>query len=1169
MQTMKKIIIPISTLLVSGLSLAQVTPAENYIHTRTYLEPVTTTSSTAKQSEIVQYFDGLGRVKQTINVKSTPLGNDLVSTTPFDVFGRQADTWLPVPMASLNGGIQSGVEGAAQTYHNDNRAFTHKNFESSPLDRVLSQIQPGAIWQAHPVQFNYEANADSDVKKYIASTTWVNGITSTEISVSGAYPAGQLYKNIITDEDENQTVEFKNSKGQVVMVKKIINATESANTYYVYNEYDQLVFVIPPKASVVADVNSVLSDLCYQYKYDNKNRLVEKKIPGKGKEYMVYDKADRLILFQDTKLKEKENKWVITKYDRFGRVIYTGFLTGGERAARQNEIDNLVITESRSTTGFTRNGMTVYYTENYFVNEIPTILSVNYYDTYPQYDFNPVFPGNILGQLTLTENIDTDGFSTERLPVMNLVKNIEDDNWTKNYSYYDRKGRPIGSYSINHLGGRTKIESKLDFSGVIEQKVTIHKRLDTDIDKVITENFTYDSQNRLIVHTHQVGSNPVEFLAQNKYNELAQLESKKIGGIAAASPLQVADFTYNIRGWMTKINNPTNLNGKLFGYEIKYNNPESSNIVTGRFNGNIAEVDWKNSFENVLKRYNYEYDKLNRLKNSFYREPVTGISGNFDEYLTYDLNGNISNLKRTAVPVSQATPTVVDNLDYIYTGNRLDKVIENALNDTGYEGGNNTINYDLNGNMTDMEDKKIHSISYNYLNLSDSYSITQTDIFSGTVSFGLDYLYRADGAKVRKSNISGGGKGKPIKKNITDYLDGFQYSYFETSTCIWCKTAVAYEPEAFIAAKGFDPIDIKPKWILDFVPTAEGFYSFVQNRYIYQYRDHLGNVRVSYTKNEAGGLDIVDVNNYYAFGSNHIGGIKSFIGSYNSYKYNGKELQETGFYDYGARMYMADLGRWGSVDLLSEKMTRHSPYNYAFNNPLRFIDPDGNAPTDDYRVKRNGQFELIRRTKEKYDRLYNWNDTKVIKLSKEFMQNSRQDLEKDDYFKTYKPSETVITFEKSSLSTKQIKNYFYFLAANTEKEWGFNHLTKNGLFSSSSVTIINSNHLDGSVRLSPIFRYLDSGYDLVGSGHSHQMLIYDHPENKHLLKGRYDVINYPSGFNPDGSIDYKLNEGDRTTQENLLENYGDQIKANPWIYIGNPDNRPHFIYYDTNSFRKK
>jgi len=113
--------------------------------------------------------------------------------------------------------------------------------------------------------------------------------------------------------------------------------------------------------------------------------------------------------------------------------------------------------------------------------------------------------------------------------------------------------------------------------------------------------------------------------------------------------------------------------------------------------------------------------------------------------------------------------------------------------------------------------------------------------------------------------------------------------------------------------------------------------------YIYQYRDHLGNARVSFAKNSEGVFEVTDTNNYYPFGLNHIEGMlsSSNFGSYYSYKYNGKELQETGMYDYGARMYMPDLGRWGVVDPLAEKMTRHSPYNYAFSNPINFIDPDG------------------------------------------------------------------------------------------------------------------------------------------------------------------------------------------------------------------------------------
>jgi RHS repeat-associated protein len=67
------------------------------------------------------------------------------------------------------------------------------------------------------------------------------------------------------------------------------------------------------------------------------------------------------------------------------------------------------------------------------------------------------------------------------------------------------------------------------------------------------------------------------------------------------------------------------------------------------------------------------------------------------------------------------------------------------------------------------------------------------------------------------------------------------------------------------------------------------------------------------------------------------------------YKYNGKEWQDElglNFYDYGARNYDPAIGRWMNIDALSEEFSDYSPFVYVFNNPVRHIDPDGNAPED-------------------------------------------------------------------------------------------------------------------------------------------------------------------------------------------------------------------------------
>jgi RHS repeat-associated protein len=70
-------------------------------------------------------------------------------------------------------------------------------------------------------------------------------------------------------------------------------------------------------------------------------------------------------------------------------------------------------------------------------------------------------------------------------------------------------------------------------------------------------------------------------------------------------------------------------------------------------------------------------------------------------------------------------------------------------------------------------------------------------------------------------------------------------------------------------------------------------------------------------------------------------------GTENLYKYNSfEEQKETGWYDYQARYYDPALGRFLQVDPAADLMRRHSPYNYAFDNPIRYIDPDGMMPSE-------------------------------------------------------------------------------------------------------------------------------------------------------------------------------------------------------------------------------
>ncbi len=122
--------------------------------------------------------------------------------------------------------------------------------------------------------------------------------------------------------------------------------------------------------------------------------------------------------------------------------------------------------------------------------------------------------------------------------------------------------------------------------------------------------------------------------------------------------------------------------------------------------------------------------------------------------------------------------------------------------------------------------------------------------------------------------------------------------------------------------------------------------------YVYQYKDHLGNVRLSYADTDNNGIidansEIISEKNYYPFGLKHKGYNNAIIGRDHKYGYGNKEEQDElglDWIDITARNYDPALGRWMNIDPLAEMMRRHSPYNFAFDNPIYFVDPDGMMP---------------------------------------------------------------------------------------------------------------------------------------------------------------------------------------------------------------------------------
>lgn len=906
---------------------------KNYIHTITPLIAVTNVSQITNvddKIEEVTYFDGLGKSIQEVGIRAGGQKQDIKTPLVNDEFGRQTISYLS--HASVTGAVSSYTTNTSlindlnsyyvskypnQLNSGSPNTYSEKRFDKTPLNRVLENGTPGKDWLINPnndndhtTKFEYNSNTTGEV--YSIFYTGVG----QPLSIEYFYEEAQLFKNTVKNENWKSTDGKVNTKDVFTdkMGKKIaefsyINESSTLKilkTYYVYDNSGNLVYVLTPKlftnlGSDVIITTTHLNNLAFQYKYDSYNRQIEQKVPGKKQwEYMVYDQLDRPILTQDKNLRNS-GKWLFIKYDAFGRTVYTGLYTSAlDRTDLQAAVDsyisgnssNLSNIESRTSSVSNIGGVSINYSNNAYPITGLEILTVNYYDDYNFTDSDkPATPSSILGQTVTTR---TKGLSTS-----NWAKTIGNLSWSKNYSYYDEKGRSIYVYEKNYLGGYTDNKIKLDFSGKVENSTTEHKRLSSSSVLTIQDRFEYDHIERPKAHYQIVNSQTEELIAKNSYDELGQLTKKEIGGNNGTA-LQSLDYTYDIQGKLKALNDVDNMGNDLFAYTLNYETGEGSNFNTPQYNGNISQIVWKSAYNNIKKSYYYDFDNLNRLIKGRYGEG-SGLTTNWQKFEVnitgYDHNGNITGLNRRG----GSNGGIIDDLNYYYdtnNGNQLMKIVDGSGTDgftNGTTANNEDYDYDENGNLVKDLNKNISLVEYNYLD-----RVSKVTFSDGS---NIQFLYNALGAKLRMIYT-------PYGSSVTtiDYIGGFQYT----------------------------------NDILQFFSTPEGYVKYNPGNttysYVYTLKDYLGNNRLSFEKS-GGSNNILSSTDYYPMGLTHYG--EYIVNSDYNYKFQGKErllANNYNMYDFGSRMYDPSVGRWFNTDPQNQFQ---SPYLAMGNNWVIATDPNG------------------------------------------------------------------------------------------------------------------------------------------------------------------------------------------------------------------------------------
>lgn len=1029
---------------------------DNYVKTTTY--KATKYNEEDNQLIDIQYLDGLGRANQTVLQKRSPNKKDIITHIDYNDLGLQETQFLSYGAKQNNGNFRSEAEKETEGFYpgtaaNPSSPYALTIFDGSPLNRPIQQGAPGLDWQpnavnpdaANTVRTSYGTNEDDDV---ICWQVFSNG--SLGFSSGFWYPNSELYKTQTTDENGNITVEFTDKEGRVILSRALDVAygdeIYNADTYYVYDHFGRLSYVIPPQGTIGIlenteglSMSTYIERYVFEYKYDARHRVIEQKVPGKEWEYFVYDLMDRVILSQSgiQRFNEDElktNQWSFTKYDILGRPVLTGWYYSDENRETLQNASNSSDTPNFETNQWGEEQSATHgYTMLSFPNDImeKDILTITYYDDYDTFDsyigINSDFndPNNIYKPTSEYFPNVKDQVTATKVRILDDPYTTLKNEWLVTVNFYDDRQRLLESRYNNQFNGQGWILNEYE-SFTNNPSTTTQYQNDGNSEYYVHKVFNYDHADRLTSVQMDIGdkeeiSNNAVTLSAHKYNEIARLVEKNLHvGENKDQVLQSIDYYYNIRGWLTAINtvkfmpaaqsddsydkksncdlNPTETKEKviqsiyqelkskdfiaigteivltfddlylgqdendLFAMDLFYNGVSDGTINgEAQYNGNISGMHWIHKGEKH-NGYAFSYDKLNRLENADHKvknKYKTSWAGSSERYsvnnINYDLNGNILALKRLGATSTKPGPSstldgspvypfgTIDDLNYKYTGNQLEIVndqisglpITNDFSEIAQSDFESEYRYDDNGNMTRDENKGI-TIAYNFLNLP-----IQIKYDDGN---SINWRYDALGNKLAKTaSTIGNIQAKPSSPN--SYQKNKPYDSYDNS-------GSKHETKFYSAGFEYTISENKPALEAFYheegriTPQKEGVF-----QYEYSLKDHLGNTRVYFTDTDGDFVpEVLQRQDYYPFGMTMNGNnynTKVEKEEFDEYQYNGKERNDDfdlNWLDYGARFYDPAIARWSGVDPLASKMSSNSPYLYANNNPISFVDIGGLFP---------------------------------------------------------------------------------------------------------------------------------------------------------------------------------------------------------------------------------